>query len=199
MNTCANVQNNFFKSELYAKNNFSKSYFLTKNSFYKSNFSRGVSHCGVYIQLVKGILRCQEEDIWGNKAHFLLPLRALGCHLSMFEGYMVWVLIVRNGVIKRQKYFEYSPKYSIFASCYASSIPKSRYCQRAKSLFLVQILAGDIGRTCVLSCRVCAVFWGGQARSVCRKVRRKHAKPAPKPWCATQKTALRHVGIARLA
>jgi len=89
MNTCANVQNNFFKSELYAKNNFYKSYFLTKNSFYKSYFSRGVLHCGVYIQLVKGILRCQEEDIWGNKAHFLLPLRALGCHLSMFEGYMV--------------------------------------------------------------------------------------------------------------
>ena len=121
---------------------------------------RGVSHCGVYIQLVKGILWCQEEDIWGNRAHFLPPLRALGCHLSMFVGYMVWVLIVRNGVIKRQKYFEYSPKYSIFASCYASSIPKSRYCQRAKSLFLVQILAGDIGRTCVLSCRVCAVLLG---------------------------------------
>ena len=33
MNTCANVQNNFFKSELYAKNNFSKSDFLTKNRF----------------------------------------------------------------------------------------------------------------------------------------------------------------------
>jgi len=89
MNTCANVQNNFFKSELYAKNNFSKSDFWPGNSFWKSYLLRAVSHCGVYIQLVKGILRCQEEVIWGNKAHFLPRLQAFACHLSMFEGYMV--------------------------------------------------------------------------------------------------------------
>ena len=89
MNTCANVQNNFFKSELYAKNNFSKSYFLTKNSFYKSYFSRGVSHCGVYIQLVKGILRCQGECFWCDKADFLPPLSAFVYRLAIFVRYMV--------------------------------------------------------------------------------------------------------------
>lgn len=89
MNTCANVQNNFFKSELYAKNNFSKSDFWLRNSFSKSYLLRGVSQRGVYIQLVKGILQCQEEAIWDDKVHFLPPLQAFACHLSMFVGYMV--------------------------------------------------------------------------------------------------------------
>jgi len=89
MNTCANVQNNFFKSELCAKNNFSKSDFRAINSFLKSYWLHCFSQHGVYIRLAKGILRCQEEVIWDDKVHFLLPLRALGCHLSMFVGYMV--------------------------------------------------------------------------------------------------------------
>ena len=89
MNTCANVQNNFFKSELYAKNNFSKSDFRVINSFLKSYWLHCFLQHGVYIRLAKGILRCQGECFWCDKVDFLPPLSAFVYRLAIFVRYMV--------------------------------------------------------------------------------------------------------------